>query len=222
MHVGREVCTMRREYLIAGISIVCFLLFAPLPTIASADIALEKPKASIGVDIMKALQMRKSTKSYITKEVSFGDLSNILWAANGVNREDGKRTAPSSYGQYYTDLYVVSNQGVHLYDPVKHNLTLVCNENIKTQIAMQEYVEEASHIIVMVSDSTRFHRLTKNRMAAAYAAAGCIAQNIYLTASAMNLGTCLVVSLKADVIRDKLKLKEHETPVFIMPLGYPK
>jgi len=120
------------------------------------------------------------------------------------------------------DIYVVSNQGVHLYDPLKHCLRVVSNENIKTLIALQEYVGEASHIIVMVVDSTRFHPLTKIKMAAAYATAGCIAQNIYLTANSMNLGTCLVVNLKADVIRDKLKLKEHETPVFIMPLGYPK
>jgi SagB-type dehydrogenase family enzyme len=213
---------MRRGYWVTGIYFICSLFFVAFPAIAGTDIALEKPKESVGVDIMKALQMRKSTKSYMAKEISFGDLSNILWAANGVNREDGKRTAPSSYGQYYIDLYVLSNEGVHLYDPVKHNLRLISNENIKTQIAMQEYVQESPHIILMVSDSTRFHPLTKNRMAAAYATAGCIAQNIYLTAGAMNLGTCLVISLEADVIRDKLGLNENETPIFIMPLGYPK
>jgi SagB-type dehydrogenase family enzyme len=195
---------------------------AALAGTAGADIALEKPRVSLGVDIMEALQMRKSTKSYSTKEIPIGDLSNILWAANGVNRENGKRTAPSSYGRQYTDLYIVSDQGVYFYDPVEHSLGLVTNENLKSQIAMQKYVGEASHIIVMVSDSTRIHPLSKNRVAAAYGAAGCIAQNIYLTAGAMNLGTCLVVSLKADVIKDKFGLKEHETPIFIMPLGYPK
>ena len=213
---------MRKGYLVTVVFSVFFVLFVALPGIAGADIVLEKPKASVGIDLMKALQLRKSTKSYITKEISFEALSTILWAANGVNREKGKRTAPSSYGRHYMDIYVVSNQGVHLYDPLKHCLRVVLNENIKTLIAVQKYVEEASHIIVMVADSTRFHPLTKIKMAAAYATAGCIAQNIYLTANSMNLGTCLVVNLKADVIRDKLKLKEHETPVFIMPLGYPK
>jgi len=213
---------MRKGYLVTVVFSVFFVLFAALPCIASADIVLEKPNASVGIDLMKALQLRKSTKSYISKQISFEALSTILWAANGVNREGGKRTAPSSYGRHYLDIYVVSNQGVHLYDPLKHCLKVVSNENIKTLIALQKYVEEASHIIVMVADSTRFHQLTKIKMAAAYATAGCIAQNIYLTANSMNLGTCLVVNLKADVIRDKLKLKEHETPVFIMPLGYPK
>ena len=203
-------------------SLGCLLLLVAFVGTAGAEIALEKPRASLGVDIMEALRMRKSTKSYRTKEISIEDLSNILWAANGVNRENGKRTAPSSYGRQYTDLYIVSDQGVYFYDPVKHSLGLVTNENIKNQIALQKYVGEASHIIVMVSDSTRIHPLSKNKVAAAYATAGCIAQNIYLTAGAMNLGTCLVLSLKADVIKDKLALKEHETPIFIMPLGYPK
>jgi SagB-type dehydrogenase family enzyme len=213
---------MRTRNLVVGFSLSCLFLLATLPAIAGADIALEKPRASMGVDIMEALQMRKSTKSYRTKEIPIGDLSTILWSANGVNRENGKRTAPSSYGRHYTDLYIVSNQGVHFYDPVKHSLSLVMKEDLRSQIAMQKYVEEASHIIVMVSDSTRIHPLSKNRVAAAYGTAGCIAQNIYLTACAMNLGTCLVVSLKADVIKDKFKLKEHQTPIFIMPLGYPQ
>jgi len=198
------------------------LLLAAFPAFAGADIALDRPRANLGVDIMDALQMRKSTKSYSTKEIPIEDLSNILWAANGVNRENGKRTAPSSYGRHYTDLYVVSDQGAYFYDPVKHSLGLVTTENVKNQIALQKYVGEASHIIVIVSDSTRIDPLSKNKEAAAYATAGCIAQNIYLTAGAMNLGTCLVLSLKADVIKDKLALKEHETPIFIMPLGYPK
>jgi SagB-type dehydrogenase family enzyme len=215
---------MRNRYLAWTVSFFGLVLFAVFPSFAGADIALSKPQASLGVDIMKALQMRKSTKGYIAKEISSEALSNILWASHGVNRENGKRTAPSSFGKYYMDLYVVSNEGVHLYNPDKHSLGLVSNENVKALIAKQKYVGEASHIMVMVADLTRFHQLVKEpfKMPAAYATAGCISQNIYLTAVAMDLGTCFVVSMKADVIKDKLGLQEHEIPIVIMPLGYPK
>jgi SagB-type dehydrogenase family enzyme len=215
---------MRNRYFAWTVSFFGLVLFAVFPCFASADIALNKPRTSLGVDIMKALQMRKSTKSYIAKEVSPEALSAILWASHGVNRENGKRTAPSAMGKYYMDLYVVSNEGAHLYDPDKHSLSLVSNENIKTLIAKQKYVGEASHIIVMVTDLTRYHQLVKEpfKLPAAYATAGCISQNIYLTAAAMDLGTCFVVSMKADVIKDKLRLQEHEVPIVIMPLGYPK
>ena len=215
---------MRNRHLAWTVFSFGLVLFAVCPSFAGADIALDKPKASLGVDIMKALQMRKSTRSYTTKEISFEALSNILWASHGVNREDGKRTAPSAYGKYYMDLYVVSNKGVHLYDPDKHSLRLVSNENVKPLIAKQEYVGEASHIIVMVADLTRHHPLVTKpfKLPFAYAVAGCIAQNVYLTAGAMDLGTCLVVLMKPDVIKDKLRLQEHQIPIVIMPLGYPK
>ena len=215
---------MTNRYLAWTVSFFGLVLFAVCPSFAGADIALDKPRASLGVDIMKALQMRKSTKSYTTKEISFEALSSILWAADGVNRDNGKRTAPSAMGRYYMDLYVVSNEGVHLYNPDKHSLSLVSNENVKPLIAKQKYVGEASHIIVMVTDLTRYHPLVKEafKLPAAYATAGCIAQNIYLTAGAMDLGTCFVVLIKADVIKDKLRLQEHQIPIVIMPLGYPK
>ena len=112
---------MRIRNLALGLSLGCVLLVTALAGTASADITLEKPRVSLGVDIMEALQMRKSTKSYSTKEIPIGDLSNILWAANGVNRENGKRTAPSSYGRQYTDLYIVSDQGVYFYDVKEHD-----------------------------------------------------------------------------------------------------
>lgn len=215
---------MRKRYSAWSVSFFGLVLFVVIPSLAGADIALNKPQASLGVDIMKALQMRKSTKSYITREISTQALSNILWAADGVNRENGKRTAPSAMGRYYMDLYVVSNEGVHLYDPDKHSLSPVSNENIKALIAKQKYVGEASHILVMVTDLTRYHPLVKEdfKLPAAYATAGCIAQNVYLTAVAMDLGTSFVVSMKADVIKDKLGLNEHQIPIVIMPLGYPK
>ena len=215
---------MRNGYLVWTVSFFGLVLFAVFPSFAGADIVLDKPRASLGVDIMKALQMRKSTKGYITKEIGSEALSNILWASHGVNRENGKRTAPSAMGRYYMDLYVVSNEGVHLYDPDKHCLSPVSNENIKTLVAKQKYVGEASHIIIMVADLTRFHQLVKEpfKLPAAYATAGCISQNIYLTAAAMDLGTCFVVSMKADVIKDKLQLKDHQIPIVIMPVGYAK
>ena len=106
---------MRKGYLAWTVSFFGLVLLAVVPSFAGADIALNKPQASLGVDIMQALQMRKSTKSYITKEIGREALSNILWASHGVNRENGKRTAPSAMGRYYMDLYVASNQGVHLY-----------------------------------------------------------------------------------------------------------
>lgn len=193
-------------------------------TAQAKDIVLEKLKSNINLDLITALQLRKSTKSFSTREISFEDLSTILWAANGVNRPDGKRTAPSSYGRHYTNLYVISSGGVHLYDPHEHELAFVTAENIKKQIARQEYVGEASHVIVLTADLSKYHPSVEEgaKIPVAYATAGCIGQNIYLITNALNLGTSFVLGIKGEVIREKLKLKEDEIPLCAMPIGYPK
>ncbi len=153
-----------------------------------------------------------------------GDLSTILWAANGINRENGKRTAPSSYGKYYMDIYVVSDNGVYLYDVPKHALGLITNENIKTEIAKQKYVGEASHVLVFTTNLSKFHPLVKEeaKIPVSFATTGFIGQNIYLLTNALNLGTSYVVGIKKEVIKEKLKLKDDEIPLCIMPIGYPK
>ncbi|UCH00859.1 MAG: nitroreductase family protein, partial [Deltaproteobacteria bacterium] len=150
--------------------------------------------------------------------------STILWAANGINRPDGKRTAPSSYGKYYINLYVVSNKGIYIYDVPKHELRSISDEDVRRQIARQKYVGEASHTIVFTADRSKFHPLVKEeaKIPVAYATAGCIGQNIYLITNALNLGTSFVLGIKGDVIREKLKLKEDEIPLCAMPIGYPK
>lgn len=215
---------MRKGYLVFLVA-TAFLLTSLGPAFSQGrSISLVKPKESVNVDLIKALQMRKSTKSYSTNEISMEDLATILWAANGVNRPDGKRTAPSAYGRHYMNLYVVGNNGVYLYEPANHELISVTDENIKGQIAKQEYVGEASHIIVMTAELSKFHPMTSEdmRIPAANATAGCIAQNIYLVTNAMNMGTSYVLSMKPEVIKDKLKLKEDEILICIMPIGYPK
>ena len=125
---------MRRRHITLLLLLVCLAVFNIPVSSQAKDIVLEKPKSNINVDLVTAFQLRKSTKSFSTKEISFEDLSTILWAANGVNRPNGKRTAPSSYGKYYTNLYVISSGGAHLYDPHKQGLTFVTAENIKKQI----------------------------------------------------------------------------------------
>ncbi len=215
---------MLRKYFILLVVFLSLIIFNAPALSQSTNIPLDKPKSSINVDLMTAYQLRKSTKSFLTKEISMGDLSTILWAANGINRENGKRTAPSAFGKHYTNIYVVSDNGVYLYDVPKHQLGLITGENIKTEIANQKYVGEASHILVLTTNLSKFHPLVKEeaKIPVSYATTGFIGQNIYLLTNASNLGTSYVVGIKKEVIKEKLKLKDDEIPLCVMPIGYPK
>jgi SagB-type dehydrogenase family enzyme len=215
---------MRGKYAMICLLVIGLALFYSPVFSQDKDIGLQEPKSSIAVDLMNALQLRKSTKSFSTGEVSMEDISTILWSANGVNRENGKRTAPSSYGKYYMNLYIAGNTGVYMYDPDMHKLILVTDENIKKQIAKQDYVGEASHIIVMTTELSKFHPMVSEqaKIPTSFATSGFIGQNIYLITNALNLGTAYVVGIKKEIIKEKLNLQEGEIPICVMPIGYPK
>lgn len=150
--------------------------------------------------------------------------STILWAANGINRQDGKRTAPSAYGKYFVEIYVASDQGVYRYEPVKHQLNMFSSENIKSKVASQKFVGTASHVLLFTANLNEFPFFVKNddRIACAYATAGCIGENVYLMTGALKLGACLMSSIDKNFIQKNLKLKENQLPLFIMPIGLPK
>jgi len=188
---------------------------------AGVDIKLEAPAKTLHVDLMDALKLRQSTRGFAAKEMSWQDLATILWAANGINRQNGKRTAPSAYGKYFIDIYVAANQGLYRYDPTGNLLKWVSNNNIKSQSGTQADIGAASFVLIMVAD---FHALMKpeERVAVANGTAGTIAENVYLTAAALNLGTRLVASVNVKAIRENLNLNQEQVPLYIMPLGYPK
>lgn len=193
---------------------------------ASTDIIkLEEPLSVVNMDLMEALRLRRSTKDFVKNRViPDKELSTILWAANGINRKDGKRTAPSAYGKYFIDIYVAADHGLYGYEPENHQLKFVSNQNIKSKLAGQKFVADASHVLILTANIKEFPFFVKNedRIACANATAGCIAENVYLTSKALKLGACLMSSIDKTFIQESLKLNENELPLFIIPIGFPK
>ena len=192
---------------------------------AGTDIKLANPPESLGVDLMDALLQRQSIRSGFTgRELSQRDLATILWAANGVNRKNGQRTAPTALGKYFIDLYVAANAGVYQYDPDGNLLRRVSAHNIKGRIGTQSDIGTASHVLILVAKlrmlPPAMDRTAKLSMA--NGTAGTIAENVYLIAAALKLGTRLVASLNENNIRTELQLDPDDVPLYIMPLGYVK
>ncbi len=187
------------------------------------DLLLPGRPASAGMDLVTALEQRKSTREYSPAKISPEDLSAILWAANGVNRPGGKRTVPSAYGNQYIEVYVVADTGCYLYDSPDHRLKWVSDGDLRGNMAWQNYVAKASHILVLVADLDRVPGPLRNREEKLYWAnstAGTIAQNVYLMATPRGVGTCLVAGLNEENIRQAFKLTGNLVPLYIMPLGY--
>lgn len=199
--------------------------FSDLPQ--GVDIILVQPFSGVDVDLIKAYQLRKSTKNFSEKEIGLKELSTILWSANGVNRKDGKRTAPSPFGKELINIYVFSNIGIYLYDVEQEKLLLLANKNAKKDIGAESGArgtKTASLVLLLTGDLSKLPDFLSRevKINTAHATAGTIGQNIYLIANALGLGTRFVGSLSVKGIRGCLELSKDEIPLYIMPLGHKK
>jgi len=206
-----------------ALSLPIILLAFPVFGAGPKDISLPKRPAAVQSDLVNALENRKSVRDYTTAGLNLQDLSAILWAANGVNRDYGRRTAPSAFGNEYIDVYVVSDEGAWRYDASAHRLKAAAPAGLKARLTGQRFVGRASHVLVLVADpgkSPGFFASSEERLRWAHATAGAIAQNVYLMGAARGVGTCLVAGIDEGAIRKGLGLSADAMPLYVMPLGY--
>jgi hypothetical protein len=213
--------TRVRTWLVAVLAAA--LLGSPASGAQPQDIALPKRPSSAQADLVQALENRKSVRDYRRERLAAQDLSAVLWAANGVNRDYGRRTAPSAFGNEYIELYVVGDEGAWRYDASTHRLKAAGPAGLKGRLTSQRFVGRASHVLVFIADPRKFPGFFtsgEERLRWAHATAGAIAQNVYLMAAARGIGTCLVAGVDGDAIRKGLGLPADAIPLYVMPLGY--
>ncbi|MGE0076297.1 MAG: SagB/ThcOx family dehydrogenase [Bacteroidales bacterium] len=184
-------------------------LFSTANAQTDSVIILNKPSEVRGKNIMEAFASRASTREFSEEELSLQDISDLLWAANGINRSDeGKRTAPTAMNSQDIDVYVVMRQGVYLYDAQKHKLILITEGDYREAVAgRQKDFAKAPLFCIMVSDISRFKhgeeslKLTWAAMDAAY-----ISQNIDLFCAGVGFKTRPRAGMDFDKLTDLLKL----------------
>lgn len=202
--------------------LVCLVLSAAAFA-ADKVVKLPKPNLNRSGAVMKALSERQSTREYASKALSLADLSDLLWAANGINRSNsGKRTAPSAMNKQDVDVYVVLPEGTYLYDAKNHQLNLVAEGDHRGAVAGgQAFVKTAPVSLVLVSDISRFGdaKSARNQLMGAMDA-GIVSQNISLFCSSANLATVPRASMDFDQLKKVLKLKETQMLMMNHPIGY--
>ena len=190
---------------------------------SAGDIVLNQPDMKRGNSIMQTLAYRHSTRECNGKALSAADLSDLLWAANGVNRADGKRTAPSALNRQDIDIYVVMESGAYLYDAKSHKLVLVAKGDHRGLVAGgQDFVRSFPVSLVMVSDLSRFGKTDDRTRLMAAVDAGAVSQNISLFCSGCGLVTVPRASMDYDGLTKLLKLKPSQLLLMNNPVGYAK
>ena len=188
-------------------------------------IVLNPPDLNRGLPVMKALSVRASATEFDTAVINLQDLSDLLWAANGVNRpESGKRTAPSAMNARDIDVYVCMQKGVYLYNATKHVLELVAEGDYRKLAAgKQDYVAKAPVICLLVSNISRFPSgEDSQRMVWAAEDAGIVSQNISVFCASVGFSTRCRASMDKERLGAVLKLKDSQHLMLNNPVSYKK
>ncbi|MBD9109292.1 SagB/ThcOx family dehydrogenase [Bacteroides nordii] len=208
------------------VQLLLLCLFISVATFAADKvIRLPKPNLNRNSEVMEAFANRHSTREYAAKALTLNDLSDLLWAANGINRpEEGKRTAPSAMNKQDVDVYVVLPEGTYLYDAKAHQLNLVAEGDHRGAVAGgQAFVKSAPVSLLLVSDLSRLGdaKNTHTQLMGAVDA-GIVSQNISIFCSAAKLATVPRASMDTAKLKSVLKLTDTQLPLMNHPVGYHK
>jgi hypothetical protein len=232
---------------IGTIFLILFVVSQGLPAAELQAVKLNPPNLKRGLPLMEALSVKASAREFSEKALELQDLSDLLWAADGINRPDeNKSTASSAMNAHDIRIYVFMKDGVYLYDPPKHELQPVLAGDYRSQLmaarpprpaAAQAPAAPAAATpppplpppsippvqIILVSDGERFTRGDPARKFEWGALdAGIVSQNISLFCAATGLKTCPRAMIDKERIQELLKLADTQTVFLNHPVGYAK
>lgn len=222
----------RRDFL-AGTSVAGAAIVVPglVPVHARAAPAqapgevrlLPAPSKEGGMPLMQALALRRSTRAFSTRKIPEQALSDLLWAAYGVNRANGDRTAPSWRHIIAIDVYAAMADGLWLYDPKRHALVAHPAGDIRALTGQQDFPAVAPLNLVYVAHGERLSELTpENRKLYCSVDAAFIGQNVYLYCASVGLATVFRGAVDYPKLARAMRLDHDQFVAFAQTVGYPK
>jgi nitroreductase len=187
-------------------------------------IQLPKPQMEGGKPLMQVLKDRRSSREFSPEKLPIQVLSNLVWAAFGINCPDsGRRTAPSAVNYQEIDIYVAMADGLYLYNAKGHLLKPILSEDIRALTGRQAFVKEAPINLIYIADFSKMTRAS-NEDKELYSAAntGSIAQNVYLFCASEGLVTVVRAMIDRPSLANVMKLRPDQKIILSQTVGYPK
>lgn len=201
----------------------------PMPGITGMDaggseaVKLPPPRTEGGMPLMEALKARHSSREFSDRPLPVQVLSDLLWAAQGVNRPaTGKRTAPTARDWREIDVYVVTAEGVFVYEPDAHALRRLLHRDLRALTGTQEFPATAPVNLVYVADLARMDTSDAHRQLYSATDTGFIAQNVYLHCASVGLATVVRGSVDREALAVALGLKAGQRIILAQTVGYPE
>ena len=204
-----------KKFLFGTIACVC----ACCAVHAENEIKLPTANLKDNVSLKTALEKRKTSRTFSSNALSELDLSNLLWAAYGQNRPNGKRTVPAARGIYAVEMYVALADGVYKHELADNVLKKVTGQDMRGASDGRKMGAKAPVVLVMVADKNAFNGKGDRFIAME---AGAIMQNIYLYCAGYNLNTVVCGSFNPAEWAKALKLPENKYVILTQVVGCPR
>jgi len=204
------------------IGFIAAFIFSSTLVFAGEPVKLPAPRMEGGKPLLQALKERKTGRAFAATPLPDQLLSDLLWAADGVNRPDGHRTAPSAMNMQEIEIYVATADGLYLYNAKENSLLQVVAGDIRAATGKQDFVKGAPVNLVFVAANERMGANPERNMRWAYADAGIIAENVYLFCASEGLATVVRGSFDEKELAAAMKLNPMDFIILTQTVGYPQ
>jgi nitroreductase len=206
--------------------LVAAIFLAIAPTAWSAKsapqvIQLPAPQTTGGMPLMQALKARHTSREFAATPLTDQMLANLLWAADGITRPDGKRTAPSARNAQEIDIYVARADGLYLYDAKANQLKPTLDQDIRAATGMQPFVKDAPVNLIYVADYARMSGAEEDKVLYSAADAALIAENVYLFCASENLAVVVRGAVNRAELAKAMKLRPDQKVILAQTVGQP-
>ena len=203
-------------------TLLAAMLFIPANSFAEQEL-------SDNLTVMQALSQRKTTRNFVERDLSEAQLLKILWAANGINRPDGKRVNPAAMGVYSVEVYAVTRKGIYLYDEVANKLKPIAKGDYRmTTTTGQAFAGKAAVNLVFVETPAAWSNARHTppprdrQISQANIMVGAMVQSVALAADTEGLGNCVRGSINREEFRRVAKLDADKNILLAQSVGFIK
>lgn len=219
---------MMKKVFLSAVVLVCFAVSAVAAELS--PVKLLPPDLSGGKSLMQSLKERKTSRAFSPKKLPVEVLSNLMWAACGVNRPDsGKRTSPTAMNWQEIDVYVAMEEGLYLYNAKAHVLEPVLKADLRKKTTeflqpSKSSVAGAPLQLIYVADYSKMSVIVNDEEKKLYSAAdtGFIAQNVYLYCASAGLSTVVRGMFSRDTLSKDMKLRDNQKIILVQTIAYPQ
>ena len=201
--------------------VALLLVMALCPAVFAEDIALPEPEKSGGIGVVDAVAARQSVGDFVDTELTMQQLSNLLWIAGGINRENGKLTYATASNFQDMVIYAFTKSAVYRYNPQNHSVTAVADGDYRKLTGGQPFVAKAAVDLLYIQDTGKWPegRPADVVLNCGFAHAGLSMQNVYLYAASLGWGARTRMNFDRDALRELLKLTDKHNFTLMQCVG---